>query len=445
MANRTPHTSFFGRFFRVPAPLLVERLLALTLLGALVWAYIEFREIGYLPLPFWPDPQDVYADGISTAWWSFNGAMYNIWKSVYPPLSFVIPRIFSFGHCYNADVTFARDCDWGLWTAELLFWLLNAAIAFFSYRKFARATALPRAIGLMLGLPMLYTFEHLNLLMFAYTGLFLAFAPIVRSARTRFIGMAIAVNLKVYLIVVLFGQLFKRRWRWAEGCLIMTIAIYAMTYFWIGHGTPKEVMDNILIFSSDPERASGVNYVFYATTYNSMVQLINSSAPLMPSLGSWPLEFLSVFLTWLVHAIQALVIFTLLAVWYRPEVVTRQRLAAICYLFVLISNETGGYTTAGAVFLVFFEPWKGVGRPIALVSAWILCLAIDFDVAPLYAHKVNGYFSGRPVWQDVWLSVGPFARPGFILLMEIGLVIATWGDFLRYRREQRRSPEPALS
>ncbi len=433
------------RFFGVPFPLLVERLFAVTLIGALVWAYIEFRAIGYLPLPFWPDPQDVYADGISTAWWSFNGAMYDIWRTVYPPLSFVIPRIFSFSRCYNADVTFARDCDWGLWTAELFFFGVNALIAFFSYRKIAPTTALPRALGLMLGLPMLYTFEHLNLLMFAYTGLFLAFATVVRSSRTRFIGMAIAVNLKVYLIAVLLGQLFKRRWRWVEGCLIMTVAVYVMTYFWIGHGTPSEIIENILVFSSDPERAAGVNFVFYATTYNSMVQFANSTAPLMTNLGSWPLEFLSDFLTTIVRSVQVSVVFTLLAIWYRPEAVNRQRLAAICYLLVLLSNETGGYTTAGAVFLVFFEPWKGVGRPIALVSAWILCLAIDVDVSHLYDHTANGYFSGRPVWQDVWLSAGPFVRPGLILLMEVGLVIATWGDVLRYPRNHARNPNLALA
>jgi hypothetical protein len=430
---------FFAGRLRV-TPRSIEWALAAFLIGALVYCYFEFRRIGYLPLPFWPDPQDVYADGYSTAWWGFNGAMYNIWKTVYPPLSFVITRLFSIERCYDADVTFARDCDWGLWGVALGFCVINAIIAYVSYRKMVPSVAIPRTIALMLGLPMLYAFEHLNLLVFTYTGLFLAFAPILKSSRARALAMAVAVNLKVYLLSVLLGQLFRKRWRWVETTLILAAAVQLAAFLAIGHGTPLEIYDNIVTFGSDPERASNVNFVMYATTYKSLAGFFEGSFPVMNYIGSRPIEFAVALITVVVTVVQALTLAALFSIWVHPAAVSRTRLAGLCYLLVILSIETGGYTTAGAVFFVFFERFQGAGRIIAVLSAYALCLAVDMNLAPTGYHVVNGYFSGRPVWQDLWIPLGPFVRPGLIILMQIGLITATFQDIYGSARKRAQAP-----
>ena len=410
-----------------------------VLLLLLVKAWVDFLRLGYLPTPFWPDPQDVYADGYSTAWWAFNGAMYDIWKTVYPPLSFAILRLIADGRCYDADVTFVRDCDWQLWWVTLGFYAINTVIAFRTFRQVDRATAVPRTIGVMLGLPMLYSFEHLNLLVFAYTGFFLAFSPAVRSARVAWLGIAVAVNLKVYLIVVLLGQLLRRRWRWVEGALILTAAVGVVSFALVGHGTPREIYDNIVTFSQDPDRSANWYFVFYASSYMSMVEFFSSKFPLMFVVGSWRLEFFADALTLLVRGVQAATLLTFLAIWFRPEAITRTRIAALCYMLVLISNETGGYTVAGAIFLVFFERWQGRAKITALICAWLLCLAIDVQLVPIGQHVVDGYFAGRRVWQDLWLTAGPFVRPGLIIGMQLGLVAATWTDIRRRALAENRS------
>lgn len=411
----------------------VEWLFVVALVAGLVKAAVEFPWLGYLPLPFWPDPNDVYADGYSTAWWAFNGGEYETWKTVYPPLSFIVTKLLATGRCYNADVGFARDCDWGLWTSLLAIYVLNAGLAFLTYRKSDRLSAIPRTMALMFGLPMLYAFEHLNLLVLAYTGLFIAFGIGIKSARLRWLGFAIAINLKIYLIVVLLGQLLKRRWRWVEGALIMAAGVYALSYAVRGDGSPLQVVRNIMIFSQDPNRAASWYFVFYASSYTSMVGFLGSEFRLMPILGSWRLEFWADALTLLVLAVQALTLMTFVAIWLKPAPISRTRIAALCYLLVLISNETGGYTAAGAVFLVFFERWKGAGRIAALASAYLLCLALDLKVAPIGTHIVNGYFAGRPVWQDMWVTAGPFLRPGLMIVMQLGLIAASWNDLRRSR------------
>ncbi|WP_375391044.1 glycosyltransferase family 87 protein [uncultured Sphingomonas sp.] len=427
----------------------IEWLFAVALIGGLVKAYVDLRHLGYLPLPFWPDPNDVYADGYSTAWWAFNGGMYDTWRTVYPPLSFVLTKAFGETRCYDADVGFVRDCDWSLWLWTLAFYLLNAGLAYRSFRANDRGSAVPRAVMLMLGLPMLYSFEHLNLLVYAYTGLIVMFGIGVRSARVRWLAIAIAINLKVYLIVVLAGQLLKRRWRAVEWSLIATAVVYAVSFAIVGHGTPMEVYRNIAIFASDADRSSNWYFVFYASSYASMVEFFNSQFRLMPIVGSWELEFWGNALTVLLRVVQLASLAAFVAIWATPAPISRTRIAALCYLLVLISNETGGYTAAGAIFLVFFEPWRGAGRITALVSSFMLCLAFDYRLVPIGSHVTDAYFGGRPVWQDMWLSAGPFARPGLLILMQIGLIGATWGDLMRHRRERRSeaslSSQPILA
>ena len=244
-----------------------DRLFAVALIAGLIKAAVDFYFNGFLPLPFWPDANDVYADGYSTAWWAFNGGAYDTWRTVYPPVSFVLTRLFGATRCYDADVGFVRDCDWSLWWWTLAFYILNAAIVWRTYRANDRASALPRTLGLMLGLPMLYSFEHLNLLVFAYTGLFIFFSVGVASARIRWFAMEVAINLKVYLVMVLLGQLLKGRWRAVEWTLVMVVIVYLVTYFLEGDGTPYQIYRNIVIFSTDPDRASSWYFVFYASSY----------------------------------------------------------------------------------------------------------------------------------------------------------------------------------
>lgn len=417
----------------------------MVLFAALGWAAFEFTRIGYLPLPFFPDPNDVYADGYSTAWWAFNGGMYDVWRTVYPPLSFAIVKLFAVPACYDRDVFVSRECDWGFWWGTLAFYILNGVIATRAYWLTDRATAMPRMLALMFGLPMLYAFEHLNLLVFAYTGMFVAFSPVVRSSWLRWLGIAVAINLKIYFVAVLLGQLVNRRWRWVEGALVVSVVVGLVSWAMVGEGSPLQLYRNITIFSSDSDRSSSWQFVIYAASYSSMIKFMASNFPLMPILGSWRLEFWTVGLTVLIRAVQAATLLALAAAWLRPGAVTRIRVAALCYLFVLVSTEPGGYAMAGAVFLIFFERWRGPARITALVCAYLLCLAVDINVVPIGNRLVNGYFANRVVWQDMWLSAGPFVRPGLVMVAQIALVIATIGDVRRYMRQvDSASAGPAL-
>src|SRR6478609_6651456 len=94
------------------APFLIEWALAIVVVMSVVGAAIFFFKYGQLPQPFYIDYYDTYMDGYNTVWWAWQGGMYDVWQSVYPPLSFVWAKIFSLPKCYyGGSSSTARSCD----------------------------------------------------------------------------------------------------------------------------------------------------------------------------------------------------------------------------------------------------------------------------------------------------------------------------------------------
>lgn len=427
---------------RIPTKLMVEWGFVLAIIGFLIYTYIYFLEARYLPLPFFPDPNDVYADGYSTAWWAWNGQMYQEWRSVYPPFSFVLLKLISDKGCYYGSVMAARDCDWLLWSWMLGFYVLNGVLAYLAFRKVDKSTAAPRAIALFLGLPTLYGFEHLNLLIIAWTGMILGFSPILRSARLRWAALAVAINLKPYMLGLLLAELLRRRWRWVEGCLIITATIYAVSFILVG-GSLQEIWSNIVTFSSDPERSSSFQFIIYASSYTSMIQFMHTLAlPMMALVGSWTIEFWTSFFTSIILITQALTIFAFVLVWLRPEAVHRYRIPSMALLLLLISTEPGGYTMAGSVFLIFFERFRGWRLGTAIVCAYVQCIAADIYLFPIGSRIVNGYLAGHDVLYYGWVTLGPFVRPGLLIITQLMLVSVTVSDVMRWQRDKVTNPIP---
>ena len=206
----------------------------LVLVG--VFYCIAFVSINkYLPPPFFYEPSDTYADWFNTAFWAHNSGAYDVWRSVYPPISFVFLRFLSNGRCYSDRRSFdvsagldARSCDWGGIVEIWAIFLLNVALVWLTFRKTDRATAIPRTIALALGLPMLDAVERGNLVIVSFTFLMLCLGPLVRSARLRWLAAGLAVNFKIYLIAAIIPLLLKRRWRWVEGALLAVVIVFVL-------------------------------------------------------------------------------------------------------------------------------------------------------------------------------------------------------------------------
>ena len=189
----------------------VETVLAAVILGGLVYCLGHLVVRGYLPQPFFYEPFDIYADWFNTAFWARDPGTYDVWKTLYPPLSFVILRLIGIDSCYPQGRAFdpsaglaARECDWVGLVAIYGFLIIDIALIYYVLRKVDRRTAIQRTICVGLGLPMLDGVERGNLVLISFLFMILAFAPVLKSARLRWLCAGLAINLKVYLIGVLY-------------------------------------------------------------------------------------------------------------------------------------------------------------------------------------------------------------------------------------------------
>jgi len=94
----------------------------------------------------------------------------------------------------------------------------------------------------------------------------------------------------------------------------------------------------------------------------------------------------------------------------------------------MATSEVGGYTQIFTIFFVFMETWRGVGRRLAILMAYLLCIPLDVPIQ--FAAEVyrESFLSGRLVPTQYWLSVGFIARPVLLYLVAITLAMVTVRD-----------------
>lgn len=414
----------------------VEPLLAIIVIGGLIRALAHIYTYGYLPQPYFYDPSDTWMDWFNTADWARDNGVYDSWGTVYAPFSFVFLRTFGMAHCYEGGGTdsahYARACDWAGVGFIHAIYALNVILVALAYFTTDRRTALPRAIAVAMGLPLTAALERGNLVILAFTCVILAFGPIIKSTRIRWLAFGVAMNLKIYMIALLFPQLLRRRWRWFEGAAISAVVIYLISYALLGRGSPMEVYANIVAFQGQTSPNQFLD-IFYQATYAPLIQLLNNqSFPVTSLIGSKNVDTLLMILPWLLRITQLAILVAVIAIWLRPEVVPMYRITNLGISFALITVESGGYTHLFVIFFTLFERWKGAWQKIAIVCCYLISFQFDYilDRTPQFVH--NSFFHNSTIFITYYIMLGSFIRPLMFYLIPFALSCATiavvWKD-----------------
>lgn len=416
---------------------LVEMLLSGAVLIGVVYVIAHVLLYRYLPPPFFFEPSDTFADWFNPAFWSRQEGAYDTWRTIYPPLTFIILRALSFDRCYPRSRDFegsaglvARDCDWLGIVLLVAMFIGNIVLTWKTFRKIDPATAPMRTIGLGLGVPMMIALERGNLLLLAYACVILAVGPLVASARLRWFFAAIAINLKIYLIAVFVPLLLKRRWLWVEGVLVATLLVYLLSLAAFGHGTPWEIARNVLDFSNS--QAVTILDPWSAFTYQPLISVIEAGIlPLGSIIGSDWVRVLEILLPTVTLITQAAIGMAALAVWARPDLYTSHRAAFLGVMMALVSSESGHYTLIFVALFVFMEPWRGFGRKWAIVMTYVLAIPYDIPIDVLPEGARNLYFKDTTLPIANVVTLGPFVRPLLSMTIAWALCLTTLGEWRR--------------
>lgn len=389
---------------------------------------------GYLPDPFLHSKSETFTDWYNPAYWANNRGTYSIWRSIYPPFAFVFVRLFSKAECYDA-IDYARECDPTGIVVITVLTAVNFVLAFFIFRKIDRATALPRALAVGLGFPVLYAWERGNLNVPCFTAYLLGFGNLVKSARLRTLFEAISLNFKPYLLLAFAGRFVKRDWTRLEWCALWFIAIYAASFVLFGSGDPMVIARNTMGFEHLPD----VDSISFTTTYTALLTLLKLPLPFIEFVGSSPVEKVEAIVPLLIYAGVAGVLPCLAYAMLRPNICTRAQVSALTLiLFMSLSTAPGGYALQFALFFIFSERWSRPGGSMILIAAYLWCIPFDYPLTTVFDDYGFSFLGQRMVFFPLSLTLGDLLRPGMLLLIEYGLVWFFAGNIIRDLRSLRR-------
>ncbi|MBY8820730.1 hypothetical protein [Sphingomonas colocasiae] len=418
--------------------LLPEVALAIAVVASVCWTASLFLDRGFLPQPFVFDTNDTFMDWFNTAYWANHPGAYDVWRTIYPPLSFVFLDMFSMPGCYLQSSFHARDCDWFARGTIFAFYLIDIALVWISLRRTDPRTAPFRTVAFALGLPLLFTLERGNLILVAFAFFVIAHGRITRSRRWRAVSMAMTINFKPYLLLPVLALAVKRNWRRLEAAGLATVALYLATLAIVGGGTPMELASNTanwVIFQG----GQVWNEVHYSTSYAPLLQVRMSQIPILSFVPSRTVEAIETIVPIVIRASQALTLLCLAGAWLQPRALPLHRISILMLAAYLVTQSPGGYTQTFLLFLVFMERWRGPGPIIAIVCAYLLCIAADWPLSTILDVSANSWLGERPVTASFGLAIGHFVRPGLIVLLLWALALDSLARVIRAHRSERPS------
>lgn len=415
---------------------LPELLLALAILAGFVTIVVLFLRDGYLHQPFIWDPADTFMDWFNPAYWANHEGTYSVWRSVYPPLTFAIQKTLSIRSCYVSSPFAGRDCDWVGITAILVSHAGAMALACLALWRNNRRTALPRSLALVLSYPALFLLERGNVLILCFAAFVIAYTDLVRRPWVRALCVGLTINFKPYLVIPSLAWAIKRQWRPLELAAILTAVVYVVSLGLIGEGTPQELADNTLNWVNFTA-GDAVGELYYTTSFNSLLGVIDRGFPILRFIGSRDVELIRTVVTISIGIAQACGLAAVAGSWLQREAVTTTRLCCLLLLLSLTSKSPGGYTELFIVFLVFLEPWRGIGPIVAITTTYLISLPVDRIISAFPLVHTQAWLSGLSVNAQFGLALGQFLRPMGLLLILFALSLSTLVDVILAHRTHR--------
>lgn len=418
-----------------------ELFLMLSVLAGLAWCVNYFSVYGRLPQPFVFDPNDTFMDWFNTAYWAHHRGAFDVWKTVYPPLSFVFLKLAGDPSCYVSDAFAARDCDVYGRIAILSCWAIGSAVATYAFWKADPRTALFRGVGFTFGLPWLFTLERGNLILVCFIFFAFAFGGIARSNWTRAIASAFLINFKPYLLVPVVATAINRRWRNLELAGFATLGLYLLTVALLGDGTLGQLIAGAAAFIKLTGNQVWES-VFYSTSYAPFLGFDTYRFPTRDFLPSRTVDLIMTAIPIIINVSRLISIVTIIGSFLQPGIVNERRIALILLSTYLVGSSPGGYTATFIVFLVFLEPWRRPGPIIAIVAAYVSCIPYDNVLSTFIEISSPAWLSQRPVTEEIGISLGIFLRPGLMCFMLWGIALDSLAQIIAAHRFQRPTIDP---
>lgn len=206
-------------------------ILLILQLFAVAYFYSFFQQYGYLPSPFIDDKSNTFMDLFNTMFWAGRVGGYEIWKSVYPPLVFIILDVVRAllvpSFTYNTG-TALRAGGYNVEIALVIAYCVLPALALClrTWADFSLKERLLLYLAAVSSIPFLFALERGNLILLVTPLLTLLLG---KSVRLRVLSLLLLINIKPYFGILLLGYVARKDWDELLIAVLVTGATYLAT------------------------------------------------------------------------------------------------------------------------------------------------------------------------------------------------------------------------
>jgi len=414
-------------------------LTCLALLGLLgiIYYSVFFTIYGCLPEPFLYDKSDTFMDFYNPLYWTFEPSRYETWKSIYPPLNFLILKIFTFviSDEFQFTAKSIREKYGQIILIFFIFYLILPLILFKSkdWSIFSYKDKFLLYFVVIFSTPMLFALERGNLILITLPLLSLVFCE---SKLIRIVSIAILVNIKPYLWLFSFFYIVRKKWKdfivlstFSGFIFVITGLLLGGNFFtffyniidYAGNSNLYSIREVLAMPSSISALSSALEYI--SSNYYIKLNYINSLNFITPE----ALILISI----LCKIVKLSSLFFALTVLFRREAVLEdwQIIVLIIALITNLGLFTGGYSMIFYVVCIpYFMRMKFKNVYIIIISLMSAPLDLISIYHALSVDYIWSYLGSGEIYYQWCMSLGALARPILNLSLLIILAIEFFGS-----------------
>jgi len=374
-----------------------------------------FESSGYAMPPFFFAPLDTFMDFYNTNYWSLNDGRYDIWQSIYPISVFALAQMLVPDYCASVVLPAElRDC-----TPYSIAWLF----LFYFCAIFVCTKLIVKQVGikyisveiviflaLLMQFPGLYALERGNYIIVAF--MLLAFSQAFGANWKGAVFLALAINIKQYLIVLWFVPFFKREYTYFLISFFASLLINKISMIVLEDGNYRQIFENMFSFSG-AVNSDFFQKVWYTTSLSSWSKAVFYYQDRIPVI----LYLTAHFLRWFVLFVAASILFLSAR---KAHFFTWEQLSVVVLLSMMVATDSpGGYAVILLLPYLSAILIGSYANKYRRIIMFVLLIPLDFVVGPIIEFNQFSFLSQHYVDVSTGLTFGAYIRPFCLLFMLI--------------------------
>lgn len=380
--------------------------------------YFFFNANGYFPSPFFVDKSNCFMDFFNLIYAAKNDFSYTEYKSVYPPISFLLVKLvcFVFSECQGNVGEIIRSNSKNviiflILIGTILPFIINQTSIWNSYTKKTRFLI---AFFFVTSFPYLFALERGNVILIL--PILLAVNLIKLNQYYKIFNTVLLINLKPYLLILSFPYFLSYPKKYLYLFLFALVTFFLVTSLVFDYHSYL-ILSNITDFSSIQKHATVRGLLDLSSSISSFSAAINSD-----NIKSKNLHLLVYKIPFFIESLKfitsAIFIFALL---------TRLRwgkLSSLEFNFAAIVLITNFTVSVGGYSLILYYPLIPIihsmkNGKIYLTLIFLIFTPLNISLITQQIGIQHSFLSDTYVYVDWDLTIGSVFRPllNFLLLL----------------------------